>query len=54
VKELKLVIKMIVIMTTKIICGIFIGAIILPLKLLESRVESKADIIEIDFGKDQL
>ena len=39
----------------KIIVGIFIASIILPLKLLESRINiSETEYIEVDFNEDKL
>jgi len=53
-KDNEMVIKIIV-MIFKIIAGIFIGAIIIPLKLLEMRVDvSDVEYIKVDINQDQI
>ena len=45
----------IIVMTFKIIANIFIGLIIIPLKILEMRVDvSDVEYIEVDINQDQI
>lgn len=42
-------------MTFKIIAGIIIGAIVIPLRILEMRVDvSDVEYIEVDINQDQI